>query len=58
MTDTQRAINAKKARWYVASTLYMFAERYGWDKLDHDEKALARLAEFKQTNPRYMDLYD
>jgi hypothetical protein len=50
MTDTQRAI--------VASTLYMFAERYGWDKLDHDEKALARLAELKQTNPRYMDLYD
>jgi len=50
MTDTQRAI--------VASILYMFAERYGWDKLDHDEKALARLAKFKQTNPRYMDLYD
>jgi hypothetical protein len=50
MTDTQRAI--------VASTLYMFAQRYGWDKLDNDEKALARQAEFKQTNPRYMDLYD
>lgn len=49
MTDTQRAI--------VASTLYMFAERYGWDKLNDEQRALAMLAESKQTNPRYMDRY-
>ena len=49
MTDTQRAI--------VASALFMFAERYGWDKLSDEEQDLAKLAKSKQTNPRYMDHY-